>query len=317
MRLRGGMPMLAAEAARRCLRLRPNDVRCVDVLGRATAATGNCDEALPALRTLRALGRWDTGAAIAEGVCRVRVGDLDGARVAFEEGTLLDDQDPDPWMQRGLVDARLGDVDGLDEAIEAVAERGGERWKLDLLVLWRTSLDPGGAVDGLLWRYAVDPPRTGGAAAGLAIHVGLLACERGLEVGDPVQALVDSERGLAASRGHLRLRACRAEATRRIGDAGAALRQSARPWDDWRTTAVLDAVQIRALVDVDRADEARAALREVEHPELPDLLVSAWYVARARGDRAAMDRAETQLAARSPRDLATLVRLDPLVPAAP
>ncbi len=293
MHLMRGMPLQAVTAARKCLEAKPNSLQCRDVLGRAAAQAGNCGPALDALAIVRGTAEWSARSAMAEGLCRVKSGELEYARAVFDEAWMLNPNLLDVWTQRGLINARLRDFEQLDDDIWRLVDEDPEPWQLDLLELWRDHAadDPG--ADAIIASYAYRG--TTRSERGMQVHIALVACERWIAVSDPHMALAVSNLGAEMSRGHVRLSACRAEATRLDGDPVLASAIVERPWNVRNDTPLLDAVNVRAYVDMGRLEEAAAIQAELPDAYEPSAVLSAWYLARALGDANGMSHARSRL----------------------
>ncbi len=293
MQLLRGMPLQAVTAARKCLDANPSSLQCRDVLGRAAAQAGNCGPALEALAIVRGTEEWSARSAMAEGLCRVKSGDLEYARVVFDEAWMLNPNLLDVWTQRGLVNARLRDFEELENDIWSLVNEDPEPWQLDLLELWRDHAadDPG--ADAILASYAYRG--TTRDERGIQVHLALVACERWIAVNDPHTALAISNLGAEMSRGHVRLSACRAEATRLDGDPVLASAIVERPWNVRNDTPLLDAVNVRAYVDMGRLEEAATIQASLPDAYEPSAVLSAWYLARAVGDASGMALARARL----------------------
>lgn len=313
--MRQGMPLMAVNAALACLKDTPDNLECKAVLGRSASMIGNCVSALPALADVRGTASWGMPEALAEGVCRVRDVDLEGALAAFDEATRLKPDTQATWLQRGLVDARLGRVDDLDADLAAAEKTTDyQDWVGQMLGVWRAYLTTDD-VDWVLWKTA----RDGGdnLHRNVQLHLALVDCQRWLDLGDPVRADHAARLGIAVTRGHARLLSCRGEAVRREGDPYLADQLVDRPWDKLKETPLLDTVRSRLLVDLGRYDEAEALLDALPDPAEPEALASWWYLSRARGDAAQEARYRRLYEALEPLPHRPLELLDPIAEVRP
>jgi predicted Zn-dependent protease len=278
-RLKSGRPLMAADMARQCLARRPDAIACRRVMLRALAGAGLCAEALPGLEALRSEGEWSADLALAEGLCRLRVGDPATAREAFLEAARMKDKEPLYRYEAAMASVRRAEFDGFDDLIGEL-EDSNQPWMADALGAWRAVERGDADVDGrLAWVGAL------GEAEGMALpaQVAMMNCRRWLDLGDPVAADAVAKRGVKASMQQTRLLGCRAEALRRQGWAAEALELVMRPWNEAADTPALDAVRVRALVDLGRMGEAAEAVAKLSRSEDPDLIAARWYFARAAG----------------------------------
>lgn len=279
--LQQGMPLKAVDVARACLEARPGALDCTVVLGRAAALAGRCPVAIEALSQVRSTPRWSQLDALSEAACRQRVGDVAGAETAYDEATGFGAQDPSAWFQRGLMEARVGDLAGLDADFAFLRDNDREVWRADTLEAWslveRGDPRADGAIHGFLERGVED------AEPEQRMQMAILICQRLLDVGDPFQAEVSARDDLRISRGQPRLVACRTEAVRRQGRAIDAWIMVNRSWDAPRSQPIVDAIAVRTLVDLGRVDEAKAALAALPDPLDLEALASAWYLSTALG----------------------------------
>jgi predicted Zn-dependent protease len=118
-----------------------------------------------------------------------------------------------------------------------------------------------------------------------------------LDVGDPVAAYAELKEGGSRMRRGADSRVMMAEITRRLGLLADADRALDSRLMGRLSGADADAVQARLLVDRGRPDEAAELLAGYALETDEDLVASRWYLARARGDAAAMAAAEADYAA--------------------
>ena len=291
-RLNGGFPVMAMQVAQSCMDEDADNHACREVFARAAALAGRCDEALDALRVLRTTEQWSYALAVAEGTCHVRGGDTSAAIVAFDEAAWFKPGNDGPPLQRGLVHARLGDVEALDRDLAQAWSNDAELWVIETLQIWRAWIHDDPELDALL--HAFHRWREGGADRNLLLHASLVDCYAWMRVGENLRAQEVADLGVRVSRGHNRVLSCRSEAERRGGDAERAAFLLTRPWQTAKKAPILDAVLARALVDAGRLDEAEALLQELPDMLDPDVVASWWYLARAQG----RDEDAARLAAR-------------------
>lgn len=278
-RLKSGRPLMAADMARQCVERRPDAIACRRVMLRSLAAAGMCADAIPGLEALRREGEWSADLALAEGLCRLRAGDPATAREAFLEAARMKDKEPLYRYEAAMASVRLAEFAGFDDLIAELAD-GTQPWMAGALGAWR-SVERGDAdADARLAWLA-----TLGDSEGMPLvsQLAMMNCRRWLDLGDPVAADAAGRQGVKSSMQQTRLLGCRAEALRRQGWAGEALELVTRPWHEAADTPALDAVRVRALVDLGRLSEAAEAARGLTSWDDPDLLAARWYFARAAG----------------------------------
>lgn len=305
-----GMPMLAVDAARKCLEARPGTLDCQVVLGRAAALAGRCEVALTALDAVRPSRRWSLTDALSEAACRQRVGDVAGARAAYQDAIGFSPTDVSIYFQRGLMEARVGDLRALDADLTRVRSLDADPSRGDTLEAWgwveRGDARADAAIYTFVSRTAVtaDPEQR--------MQMAILQCQRLLDVGDPFAAETSAREDLRISRGQPRLVACRAEAVRRQGRALDAWVMVNYAWAAPRSQPIVDAIEVRTLVDLGRLDEARDLLATLPDPRDVEAIASAWYLHTARGDAAAASHASAAYAARGQAGLRPLTALSPV-----
>lgn len=289
-KLQQGRPRMAADAAATCLASNPELVGCKAVLARARAEFGMCDEAMPLFDELRPLKIWNAELAISESLCHIRSGDLARAEVALEEATGLAVRSPFAWYHLTMVRIWMGAFDGARDALESLEGLKDSDGMIDIASTWLSveTGDPG--VDGDLWvvttRYA-DRHRLNPL-----MQAKLAECHRWLDVGDPVAAAGSAADALALSMGHNRSLACKAEATRRVGMALEAVYMLDRPWLRGLPAPSLDAIRVRALLDLGRLEEAEEVLGRLPASLDPEIVATRWYSAARLGHAADQARFE-------------------------
>ena len=276
-RLQAGAAPLAVEIASPCVAADPADAGCRSVRARAETQLGHCDIALDDLAWLRGHGAWTASLALAESVCRVRTGDVAGARAAIDEAAHLGDRDTEAALERGLLAARIGEVAVTEDAIATLWDEGQAEEATLLEAVWsveRASLDADGRLAALADRIADLPPA-------VALQVRVLECRRWLDLGDHDEAYRVGRIGVNFSTGHPRIAACRAEALRRAGDPQGALAIAEREWHRTANVPALQAVAARALADLGALDEARERLATLPVFDVDSAAAHAWVAARA------------------------------------
>lgn len=294
-KLQAGQPLLAADAAYQCVQEDPSILSCWGVMARARARLGQCGLVRDVFTKLRPTAEWDGALAMAEGLCGLRRGELSFAFGVLDEALMLRDRDPVPRFERAIAALRshrfeqaLEDMEALHEADPTLGVNapGQEPWMADLIDAW-WQLETAGNIDGAL-ALARDFP--GEAGSTTRSQWSLLECRRWLEVGDPFEAELAARTSLSGAVGQTRLIACRLEALRRMRDDSESWIVVTRPWHKLADSVAMDAVKVRMHVDQGELPEAKALLAKLVMDADPDVVASAWYVARAEGDAAAMAR---------------------------
>jgi hypothetical protein len=308
--LEQGMPLRAVDVARACLDARPDSLDCKVVLGRAAALAGRCPVALDAIAEVRGTRRWAQMDALSEAACRQRVGDVSGAIAAYDDAVGFGFQDPSIWFQRGLMEARIGDFVGLDADLRHLRDHDLEVWRADTLEAWSWVERGDPRADSAIALFLRDG--ADGAEPEQRMQMAILQCERLLDEGDPFSAEASARQDLRISRGQPRLVACRAEAVRRQGRALDASLMVRRSWDAPRSQPIVDAIEVRALEDLRRFDDAKVALDALPDPRELQAVASAWYYESALGHADAADRLAARYTALGGRPQRPLSALAPL-----
>lgn len=225
--------------------------------------------------------RIRTAALIA--ACRARQGGYAEAVYWQEEAVLLDADTASTWALLGIYRYRQGDFWGAEEALD-------EAYALDptdmrLLYAYATIALSDGNHDNIdqLIQNLRDHPQG-------ALHSYVLEARLELDLGNPV---------LAADAGHKAVRrdfsgasglVVKAEALRRQGDwrqAGDLLQRRAR---GFKQRPAMWAVQARVWIDDGDFGSAHDIIDAavVANPYDPELVATAWYLARAEGDAEGM-----------------------------
>lgn len=245
---------------------------------------GRCDDAMVLVDYLRSKERVTWRVAAAEGRCRLRMGDLSGSIVAFEEAAELDPEEARRWGELALGYARAGRSDDANEVIETcylldpelalgydlrVQYELGAEAKVDLLLELLRYQSRGWGEDFLI-SVSIDAQRS----------LDLDDCVRAVEQANWLTRRVpDNERGLAL----------RAEAYRRMGDAAQAWVTLYRPIYGGTTEIPMWLLADARLAADDREFErAGAQLARAGVALLDDATQTAWYLAWRAGDQAEM-----------------------------
>lgn len=280
MMLSAGRYRLAVQAFRTSLEEDPGFKPAQLGLGRALAGQGHCEGALENLRAVHGLRIWNAQAALSEGDCLHRLGQLDEAEAALEEALLLRPDMDKAWYQLALVRYSRGDE--CQECLEALSEdiQGANRY-------WLAQLQ--GAYEGgderawdLLWELRAQQSVT--PTHGAAILVQLMEGLLWLDLDHLAEAERILEEGVELAPYHQRTALWLAETLRRQGDPGGADQAIDRPTLRTRPPPLAYALRARILVDQGALQEAAELLEQ--HPAKGDVeyLASRWYLARARGE---------------------------------
>lgn len=311
-----GQVLIGAQIAEQCMEAHPDNLDCLAVHARARSRLGQCSKLDDTFAKLRRSVWWDAPTALAEGMCRLREGDLSTAFAAMDEALVLLDRDPVPRFERSIAAIRGGWTEVYAADIAALDDVETADWMADLLRAW-TELQAGDErLDATIALNAAWP-----TTAGLVGRPqwALLDCRRWLDVGDPFEAERVARASLTTTVGQTRLASCRVEALRRVGDDSEAWFVLTRPWHAAASSVALDAIRVRSLVDAGQLAEASALAARIPRIADPDVLASAWYLARALGHDEEAARCSATYDAISPvgRAGVSLASLTPLVPIAP
>lgn len=278
-----GLYRLAAEAYREAVALEPDSAMAHIGLGTSYARNGNCADALPEFRDWSEARNFGPRVALLAAHCADRQGDPE---LALEYSLLAWEgkRSSRTALARLAIDAhRFGDRLTVEVAteylwyvnpeqdeslyVEAVlALRGGDTTEFDIVdALWRRE----GRSDEEMNR---------------------LRARSWLDVGDPVQAYEELRRGGSKLKRGADSRVLMAETSRRLGLIADAERSLANKLMGAIEGADADAVKARMLVDQRRLDEARELLAVYTLEMGEDLVASRWYLARAEGNAAEMER---------------------------
>ena len=81
-----GQVLIGAQIAEQCMEAHPDSLDCLAVHARARSRLGQCSKLDATFAQLRRSIWWDAPTALAEGMCRLREGDLSTAFVAMSAG---------------------------------------------------------------------------------------------------------------------------------------------------------------------------------------------------------------------------------------
>jgi hypothetical protein len=295
MRLQHHQWNMAIQLFRGVLADDPHSARAKRGLGVALAREKRCDEALPMLADVRATAEWSVEAAVAEGDCRERHGDLSGGLAAYEEALLLDDASGEALYKLAMTRGSAGDLPGAEAALDAIDELESPR-AVNLRPLAEAWLaaDQGGdeawlALDELRRRIGEASLLTNTAKIEADVIEGLLW----LDAGDPIAAERALSRAGAKSRVPTRASSWKAEALRRAGLHEEAAAIFERKKVELGDLPIKRAVMARIAIDQGRLADAREILAG-SPPEDAEIQATAWYLARAEGDAAGMADAEAR-----------------------
>ncbi len=306
--LRAGKPRAAIASLEANLALAPDSQPIQMALGRAYGRIGRCDRAMGYLDATRDAPGFDAIAAMAGALCAGRLGLLEEALAYEERGLSVEPDDVRLLTTYALDLARAGDAGGSEAAVDALVVAHPKR---DASAFARASLAlQEGDLDALdvelaLWERADRDTD----------EVSRLRAQAALDLDDPRSALREID-AMQRLRHGPNVRQLRAEAWRRLGAPGSALGELDGPRNGVLEGPDVDAVRVRALVDMGQLDEAAALLSlnggdDVSRRE-PDMLASAWYLARARGDAGAQARYAAAWRSAEPSRLRTLELYVPL-----
>lgn len=268
-------------------------------LGRALARGGRCTDALDSLWPWMDTTPFGHRAALAASSCSARLGLW--ADAIFFDYRALEEKPGDVQALSALaLDLeRAGDSLSSEDVLDVLAMRSkgdASHYARAVLAVRRGDVD---AFDAVLHTME----REGRNVKVLR----RMDAQLWMDLGDPSTAanLVSTGRSDASSK------VLRAEALRRMGmptGATDALRPTPR---NAATGLTADAVRARVAVDLGEPEEAEALLQNWEGADDPEYYASRWYLARSRGDEAAMAEAAAAYALTQESPLRTLELLLP------
>jgi len=281
-------PRLAVQAFRQVLAERPSNLRAHSGLVNAYASLQQCHGVMIHSEYLRNTGFWQPSIVSARADCEAEAGQWSAARNEFRQSLQRPTGDVGAAMGLARLCVVQGDLDCLSEAwIDAMGRDRGPAHvaghQAEVLVHMGSD-EASGHIEALLTYSFLDEIRRQQQLlrATLARYEGDI--ERAEELSVELVSADPSDQALAAFR---------AETFRLAGAPVAALGAMERPAVGRRGDSLqMAVVRSRVLVDLADFDGAERALRGLptDHPEV---VASAWYLARARGD----DAREAALAA--------------------
>ncbi len=302
--LRRGQAKAAVEVLERNLAVAPNNVVIHLTLARAYARVGRCADALTHVDAWLESPAFDVNTAISASNCATHLGMSEDA-VRYDRAGLLVEPDNVRLLTLLAVDLdAVGDVAGVEDAFAALVVANRDR---DTSAFARASLARRrGDMDALDVELALWARQDRSSD-----EIVRLRAEALLDQDAPGEALV-AMAGMQRRRKGPAGRQVRAEALRRVGAPVAALAELDTPrGGEPLDGPEADAVRIRAWVDLGDLDAAQATLDAQGDVRDPDLLASAWYLARARGDVAEAATLEARWRAVEPSRIRTLTQLLP------
>lgn len=302
--LREARPVLAAHAFRQQIAVDPDAVAAHVGLGRSLARQGRCTDAMAELAPYEDTTPFGAEVALTAALCSSRLGYLDDALYYDRLAVEIDPDNARAWTNLALDLHEAGDLTGAEEALNRLVVigregRDGSLYARAVLALRAGRIEE---MDLLLQLWGREDRSNG--------ELRRLLAQSWLDMDDPVAALavLDSRRRLKRSYQENWLRA---EAMRRQGDPAAALHWvDASRLHPFQGSSV-DAVRVRALVDLDKLAEASKLAAELTDLADPETVASRWYLARARGDAADMETSAREYAASQPNPLRKLENLVP------
>lgn len=281
-KLRSGRYVMAMRTAAQCVKNHPDALDCLAVLLRAKAALGRCEAVVEDFDRVRQSSWWDDGVAAAEGVCRLRLGEIHEALEAYNEAVGFKEHLGMQRYQRSMAALRVGAVDLLEADLSDLPDLDDGEWLAPLLEVTRAYVLGAPEVDGLLAQLRAAPELEDRRLA--QIQLAWLDCWRWLDLGMPMEAYRAGEIAFRMAQGNPRLLSCRAEALRRGGDRSGALGALERRSQANADAVATDAIYVRALLDAGRFEEAEEALAGLPRNDDPEVVASRWYHAVATGD---------------------------------
>lgn len=278
--LKQGNFRAAASAFRDELKKNPDAVAAHVGLGKALARMGRCTEGLAELWPHVGTKPFGDEAAILASVCSGRLGLLDDALYFARIGAEWDPDNPRALTQYALTLADMGDLYAADQIIGRLEVLPGPKdaslYAKAVLALRSGDID---AFDQIAWFWPADRASQRDLAR--------LEAQSWLDVGNPIEVVNSIRQIKRMQRGRFSTW-LRAEAVRRLGDPEDALDLLDTRNAKLAEGSESDSVRARVLVDLGDLEGAAALLDQYASDIDPEVTASAWYLARARGDRAAM-----------------------------
>ena len=285
----------------------PDNRRLHLLIGQARFAMNDCHEGERWVLQHRTRPAFRIRMAGLLAACHARHGDYAEAVYWQEEATLLDPELASGWAILGMYRYRLGDHWGATEALDLAAAEDPADMRLAYAYA-TIAVDEGDheQVDELLSALRRAP-------RGL-VSSWILEARLELDLGNPVLAAEAADIAVSREQGGSGGLVVRAEALRRLGDWREANSLLSRRARFFKQRPAMWAVQARVYVDAGELLDARELLANARqvNPHDPELTASAWYLARAEGDAAAMTELEALYELQQPNALRALGHLVPL-----
>jgi tetratricopeptide (TPR) repeat protein len=283
-------------------------------LARARAGLGDCDRTVEILSQWRHAGAYNARAALAEGWCWYRLGEMSQAQETALDVIRLKPNLGPGWYLLALASQALGDEVGWETAIEGldVLERGDVM--IALAEGWR-AMEEGDEEALALASRELEELAKANPRSAIQAQIAMLDAQRWLDLGDPVRAEDALHDVTGQDDEQVRALLLRAEAIRRQGNSIRASRYLQSPSVRARTSPIPRAVRLRTLVDMGVLDVPRERLPELIASPHPEDVATGWYVARALGDEALTARFAAEWArvnTNPDRSLEQLIPVGPL-----
>jgi tetratricopeptide (TPR) repeat protein len=278
--LKQGNFRAAAAGFRQELEKTPDAVAAHVGLGKALARLGRCDEALTELWPQVGTKPFGDEAALLASICSSSLGIEEDALYFAEMAAEMDPGNPRALTQYALVLDKRGDADRAERVIGQLQVLPGPKdaslYARSVLALRAGDIDE---FDRLTFFWPDDRSSQR--------DLQRLEAQSWLDIGDPIQ-VVSSIKTIQRMRRGRASTWLRAEAVRRMGDPKEAsdLLNSRNAREGEGSDS--DAVRARVLADLGDLVGAQALIDQYAHEVDPELVASAWYVARSAGDKAAM-----------------------------
>lgn len=303
--VRSGNDQMAIIAFRKQLQVDPTSVAAHVGLGKALARRGQCVEALEHLEPYEGTTPFTVESALLAALCFNRTGFLVEALHYDRLATEMGPTEARTWTSLALDLDQAGDAVGAAQAfdeIEALAseDKDSTLFARGVLALRRGDID------------AFDLVRMEWEREGRMLdELRRLTAQSWLDVGDP-QAALDTIMSVRKLRRGTHELVVRAEALRRLGEPDAALRALERRVGGDVDGSPADAVRARAYADQGDLAGAEALVLHYEGALEAEIVATRWYLARLRGDAAAMQEATADYARAMESPLRTLDQLVPV-----
>ncbi len=285
----------------------PDNRRLHMLIGEALLSMNECDEGRDRVLSHRTRPAFRLQLPRMLAACYARHGDYSEAVYWQEEAALVDSRSALVWALLGLYRYRQGDYWGADEALREAASIDPNEMRLSYAYA-SMALTEGdhSEIDILITRLR-------NSELGYAPSW-VLEARLELDLGNPVLADRAAQQAVRKNWRAATGLELRAEALRRHGDGDGAELLLERGRDLYSQRPTLWAVQARVWVDARNLAEAEELLEHAleQSPYDPELMASAWYLARARGDADEMELWAQRYEAAQVNHLRTLSALVPL-----